>query len=238
MYRALVTTTIKNTGNNARKINWTGDGAVWVDAGKSLTVPYEVWSKADRKQRAGIIADCGNGSIELTINVVNKDNESISIPFDPSTGADNKPKVTVSPATKNMPIQNDSAEQLNTVKASTPDSKKAAQQFGATTDNPEESFDTTPEGVSKQGFSVDDSGDIKSTKTALNEPQEASNEEQEDADTDNNAKALFDAAVADKRWDDALQVLTDTFGADKVTFTTRTIMTIKDWETIREKYNL
>ena len=63
-------------------------------------------------------------------------------------------------------------------------------------------------------------------------------EKSAEAAVDDEVKASFAKAVEEKRWDDALQLLVGKFGSDKVTFTTRVIMSMKDWDAIVAKYKL
>lgn len=79
-----ISTLIINPCNTGRRINWTGEGAVWVDANSNVEVPYDVWSKADRKQRESIIADCRSKRVELLLRVVKADGQEIFIGYDPS----------------------------------------------------------------------------------------------------------------------------------------------------------
>lgn len=52
------------------------------------------------------------------------------------------------------------------------------------------------------------------------------------------AKELFTKYVAEKQWDSARNVMIDWAGADKITFSVKTIQSMKDWDAIVTKYNL
>lgn len=52
------------------------------------------------------------------------------------------------------------------------------------------------------------------------------------------AKELFTEYVAEKQWDSARNVMITWAGADKVTFSVKTIQSMKDWDAIVAKYNL
>lgn len=60
----------------------------------------------------------------------------------------------------------------------------------------------------------------------------------DEVESDNAIKAKFAVLVAERKWTEALDLLIEKFGKDKVTFTTRTIMTMKDYDAIVEKYAL
>lgn len=48
----------------------------------------------------------------------------------------------------------------------------------------------------------------------------------------------FDQLIAAKEWDAALLVFKELYGEDKITFTTRTLMRMKDFDAIAKKYKL
>lgn len=79
------------------------------------------------------------------------------------------------------------------------------------------------------GDAGNDAGDDKETGSDAGE---------NDGLTEAAAKELFTKYVAEKQWDSARNVMIDWAGADKVTFSVKTIQSMKDWDAIVAKYNL
>lgn len=77
------------------------------------------------------------------------------------------------------------------------------------------------------------------------EDSDADSESESDSKADGDAelpeaaaKELFTKYVAEKQWDSARNVMITWAGADKVTFSVKTIQSMKDWDAVVAKYNL
>lgn len=84
-----------------------------------------------------------------------------------------------------------------------------------------------------------DAGNDVGEDTGDDADKESGSEDGEDAELpEAAAKELFTKYVAEKQWDSARNVMIDWAGADKVTFSVKTIQSMKDWDAIVAKYNL
>lgn len=98
------------------------------------------------------------------------------------------------------------------------------------------------EEVDQEAAEQDSAGDAGSDAgeyTGDDADKEYGSEDGEDAELpEAAAKELFTKYVAEKQWDSARNVMIDWAGADKVTFSVKTIQSMKDWDAIVAKYNL
>ena len=84
-----------------------------------------------------------------------------------------------------------------------------------------------------------DAGNDAGEDTGDDADKESGSDDGEDDELpETDAKELFTKYVAEKQWDSARNVMIDWAGADKVTFSVKTIQSMKDWDAIVAKYNL
>lgn len=86
-----------------------------------------------------------------------------------------------------------------------------------------------------QGEAGNDAGEDKEDDA---DKESGSDDGEDDELPEAAAKELFTKYVAEKQWDSARNVMIDWAGADKVTFSVKTIQSMKDWDAIVAKYNL
>lgn len=86
-----------------------------------------------------------------------------------------------------------------------------------------------------QGEAGNDAGEDKEDDA---DKESGSDDGEDDELPEAAAKELFTKYVAEKQWDSARNVMIDWAGADKITFSVKTIQSMKDWDAIVAKYNL
>lgn len=89
--------------------------------------------------------------------------------------------------------------------------------------------------AAEQGEAGNDAGEDKEDDA---DNESGSDDGEDDELPEAAAKELFTKYVAEKQWDSARNVMIDWAGADKVTFSVKTIQSMKDWDAIVAKYNL
>lgn len=233
-----ISVTIKNLRPRPQTIRWTAKEPVYIAAGGSVTIPYEPWSCADQAQAQDILAATHNKSVAFVLHVAGPDGTVTDLNYDPSVilkaprpvaapapVEEKKEDVEVKPENRNAHVkiagENETAIGLGFKAEEVKAPETAVKKDSKKTDG----FDTTQ----PTGSGVVTTDVLE--KKAEDEPK--AEETPEDA-----IKAEFARFVDEKRWEDALQLLIGQFGADKVTFTTRVIMSMKDYDAIVTKYKL
>lgn len=268
MSQSPIYTVIKNNSNVDRTIRWTGEGPVWIGAGATVELPYEAWSKADRNKRVSLIADIQSGATSISLKVMQADGTYLSVPYAVSAIMGNAVKTAANVSVKSAVADDAEDDAKHNIKVKSGDAAAAAAHYGATKAVEDQEKGAHAEGAGFNGFQVDSDTQVKGTKQALEEAvkqeaeQKAESEEAEqdsagdagndagddkepgsdagenDGLTEAAAKELFTKYVAEKQWDSARNVMIDWAGADKITFSVKTIQSMKDWDAIVTKYNL
>lgn len=245
-----IETVIRNLCDVDKTIQWTGGGAIWIGKKASVTVPYDIWTAADRKQRESLMAACQQKAVCLTLRVMQADGNIIEIDYDPSVLMKPRAVVTPQPVKTAQFVQSmQQDDKMHTVNATSDTGASAAAHYGATKTAEDEGVGAHAEGANMSGFQKDTDTDITGTKQALEqqEADEQGNTDSQKEGTDDQQtndvsisviREKFNTLTANKQWEAALKLLLDVFGADKVTFTTRTLMSMKDFDAVAEKYNL
>lgn len=277
MNNSPIETVIRNLCDVDKTIQWTGGGSIWIGKKSSVTVPYDVWTAADRKQRESLMAACQQKSVCLTLRVLQANGKVVEIDYDPSIIM--KPRMVVAPQVykSNQFVQSmQEDDKMHTINATSGAGAAAATHYGATKTQEDEGVGAHAEGANLNGFQKDTDTDVEGTKQKLENAAANVNEDdgQENPDavrTDaagagaadagteqkqeeqapeeqapeegmavsiDSIRQKFNELVAEKQWESALELLVEFFGKDKVTFTTRTLMSLKDFDAIATKYNL
>ena len=233
-----ISVTIKNLRPRPQTIHWTAKDPVYLPAGGSVDIPYEPWSCADQAQAQDILAATHNKSVAFVLHVAGPDGTVTDLDYDPSVilkaprkaaapapvAEEKKDDTEIKPEKRDAHVkiagENETAKGLGfkaeAVKAPETAVKKDAKKTdGFETTKPEASGVVTTDVLEKKA-------DEKPAAEAAEDP----------------VKAEFAKFIDEKRWDDALQLLIGQFGAEKVTFTTRVIMAMKDYDAIVAKYKL
>lgn len=260
-----IETVIRNLCDVDKTIQWTGGGSIWIGKKASVTVPYDVWTAADRKQRESLMAACQQKSVCLTLRVMQADGKIVEIDYDPSVIMKPRAVVTPQPIKTAQFVQSmQQDDKMHTVNATSDTGTSAAAHYGATKTAADEGVGAHAEGANMNGFQKDTDTDVTGTKQALEQqesdeqnndddaPEEGSGEQNNDDSQEEGTgeeqqagdvsipviREEFNTLTANKQWEAALKLLLDVFGPDKVTFTTRTLMSMKDFDAVAEKYNL
>lgn len=267
MNNSPIETVIRNLCDVDKTIQWTGGGSIWIGKKSSVTVPYDVWTAADRKQRESLMAACQQKSVCLTLRVLQANGKVIEIDYDPSIIM--KPRMVVAPQVykSNQFVQGmQEDDKMHTINATSGAGAAAATHYGATKTQEDEGVGAHAEGANLNGFQKDTDTDVVGTKQKLENDAANNNEDdgqenpdavRPDKDADgteqkqeeqspeegmavsiDSIRQKFNELIAEKQWESALELLVEFFGKDKVTFTTRTLMSLKDFDAIATKYNL
>lgn len=78
-----IATIITNCTMNDRFVSWTGSNKTWLIAGKSVEVPFEVWSVGDKKQHDALIAELKAGLVSLAVRLLKPNGNYETVPFNP-----------------------------------------------------------------------------------------------------------------------------------------------------------
>lgn len=203
----LVSTIIKNTAHAGRTLTWTSKGAVWLDAGQSTVVDYDVWSNANRRQQECIIAECQRGSIELTLVVIDAFGKTFNITLDPSIILRPIPKVEV-PAEEPVEFPADPVE----APADAPVEEPAEAQEGAQVE-------------AQEGAQVD--AEEEEVAVVVEEPV-AEEPVKEEVLTRAEAEQQYTICVEAKDWEGAIKVLKAFARTEELPLSDKTLMAIKD----------
>ena len=228
---------VYNKVNTARNIKWLGKGQRWIAAKGSIEIDYEPWSCANIMQQKDLLSELKADWIELVLKVQQSDGDYIEIKYDPSGQLGDKTATDNTVKQANVKSNNVLAnpESTHIVVAQ---GNIAAKKLGFKSEPvaPPKSFDlTTKESV---GFNKIAAPQAENSSTTADiRDRFTKKADGENIDMAGIAK-VFDSLTAEKKWAEALQFLIDVFGEDKITFTTRTIMSLKTFEAVAKKYSL
>lgn len=245
-----ISVTIKELKGQARNLIWCARGHRWIGANSTVTLDYEPWSCADRKQRETIRAELGSKRISLTMHVLSADGRIIDIDYDPSliSGAAEPAAPAVSkPMAVAEPVKK---SEENRIIVGKNNAEAIGLGFKAEAVVPPTQGEEKPRDADV-GFTKLAATDAKGIVVGAVEadvetaviPADSPEVNPEAAppplvgDPLTHVRELFDKCVENKQWDEALEVLRAAFG-DLVTFSSRTIMAMKDYDAIVSKYSL
>lgn len=241
-----VYTTIKNNTPVGRTIRWSKT-PVWLPPSGTVDVPNEPWSIADRSQRTVMLASLRNGTVSLVLHLMQTDGSVVDVPYDPSAGVA-APAATPEHITAPQPpealtpkvVKQDESDHIVRVGSE----NVAAAGLGLKTEEvkPPASDHNIPKGdetFASQTVAADKAVVVKDElKKAAAAKEEAAAAPADEGKEEDPVRDEFNQMVADKRWEDALKLLVTTYGEDKVTFSVRSIMAIKDYDAVVVKYKL
>jgi|GEM_PF-5381290 len=265
MSKEVLFTEITNLKASARTVHWAAKGALWLGANAVVEVPYDVWTQASPAQRKSIVAETKSGLITLTINALQADGTYRSVDLVPhgevAAGAQKAPTKDSKPKDK-APTEPTTPEEMRTIVAAHGRAQQAAKHMGiasAPVKPTDGDFDPS-EALGKEGFhktavlpTVEPVEEpvvepveepvVEPVEEPVVEPKKKPKKTPKKTPKEEPVKELsieevFAKHVEARQWDEALQLLIDTYGEDKVTFTTRTIMSMKDFDAIAQKYEL
>lgn len=233
MEKTPIYTTIVNKSGHTVRIHWTGRGDLTLLPGADINIPYEPWSCCNRHHRASMLAVTANHSVEMTLNILQEDGTFLKVPYNPSLVnmlRQGEPTSTTPRKYFNVQEERKRREELEAKEES------SRRSFNITAGSKETSSLT-----SAMGFTAAPVEPPKPTDNApapKEEPKEEPVVEKDITEKLNDIRDKFADLVENKMWSEALDLLVGLFGQDKITFTSRTIMMIKDLDTIVAKYKL
>lgn len=248
-----VTVKITNNTGEAKTLQWLGRGQQWIAAKGSIVIDYEPFSCAERWQRENLLAALRAGNISLEISLLT-DSGVVTVPYNPAA-------MSGSPVAPQVGMQRDARAQevgnghyvmagggANTARrmgfgasAPAPDytqSMKAQENVGFVKSRP-----GMPQGA-VANFPTATTEEVKETlskQAADPEPAPVADEPRASGDAALDVDSLaaeFDALAEEHRWADALRLLIDHYGKEKINFGTRALMSLKTFKAVAEKYNL
>lgn len=227
-----ISVTIKNLRSKPQTIRWTAKDPVYLPADGSVDIPYEPWSCADPAQAQDILAATHNKSVALVLHVACQDGKVIDIDYDPSVILNITPKPSVKAQVEEKKEDTEVKPEKRDAHVRIAGTNETATGLGFKAEEVK-----APETAVKKDSKKTDGFDTTKPAASGIVTTDVLEKKAEDA-VEDPVKAEFAKAVDEKRWDDALQLLVGKFGADKVTFTTRVIMAMKDYDAIVAKYKL
>lgn len=237
-----ITVTIKDLTGTGRSLSWLAKGPQWLPANGEVTIDYEPWSCANNTQRISIVAELKWRRILLILHIKRAGGATTDIAYDPSCSSDPVAEATQAvsatakaesaktPEPADKPF--DGADHI--ILAGDRNMSEMSDMFTATIVKPKESVYVKEANIGFTDVPIENPGD----KAVVAETLDKVAEEEAPIEATPDRRAIFATYVAEKRWQDALQLLIDEFGEDKVTFSTRVIMSMKDWDAIVAKYKL
>lgn len=232
-----VYTTIKNNTPEGRTIRWSKT-PVWLPGGGSVDVPNEPWSIADRNQRTVMLASLRNGTVSLTLHLAQADGTVVDVPYDPSATVA-APAATPTHMTAPKPpapltpkvVKQDDNDHI--IRVGSDNVAAAGLNLKTEEVKPPASDHNIPKG--DKAFAATEVAADRGVVVQDEMKKLADTKAEKDSDP---VRDEFNALVAEKKWEDALALLVKTYGEDKVTFSVRSIMAIKDYDAVVAKYKL
>jgi len=209
-------TKITNLTDSAFTFYYTGKGAVWIGAHATVTVPYELWSAADWKQREGLAAAVLSKQVSLTLGVIQTDGSFKEFDYQPNLALGLKIPAEEVPVVRKADIKPAKYDEKDVTKpvgagdkiilASDKSSQKLAKDYGVDTNEP---------GVPVQKEIINGEAVDVSSQPPAEKTQNLSDK-----------WAEYSKAIEEKRWAEAADML-NAMGANPKA-TARGLMALKD----------
>jgi len=260
-----IATIIHNLLNNSRMVNWTAEKQTWLEANGTAEVPYEIWSAANKVQRESIKAEVTSGYVTLELRVMKPNGCQEIIPFSPVGDLSVAPVQTtqiVQAKVEEAP-KKDEAQEKNykvlgnhVVVANSKGMDELSGKFGMKSqivDQPGvvEVGEDMKDVVKWSDGMIEEKGGRGFNKKAEAEEQEEapaeepaeetaeeSAEEQEEEKTEEAVEKEVNELLSAKKYEEALEVLTDWFGKNQVTFKAAALRYTKTFEAVVKKFKL
>ena len=263
-----IATIIHNQLNNSRMVNWTAEKQTWLEANGTAEVPYEVWSAANKVQRESIKAEVTSGYVTLELRVMKPNGCQEIIPFSPVGDLNVAPVQTtqviqakVGEAQKKEETQEKNYKVLGNrvVVANSKGMDELSGKFGMKSqivDQPGvvEVGEDLKDIVKMSNGIIEDRGGRGFNKKAdeekaeepvseaaeepVEEPAEEPAEEEVEEKTEEAVEEEVNELLSAKKYEEALEVLTDWFGEDQVTFKAAALRYTKTFEAVVKKFKL
>ena len=249
-----ISVTIKNFTKSGRTLYWLGKEPKWIDSGASITIDYEPWSCVTDAQRESMLTELSRKMIAFTMHVINKDGGYVNVDYDPSVLC-KKPAITVQvpvqPAVEKPSEFDVKYDNKTHIVVAGGEGRDQAKYLGFKSEpvtppnrgnnvDPKTGFRTDIVDTDANSRTVVTTDVLKKSAVEAEGLVEAPVEEAEPEEQphEHTVADLFNELTAEKKWNEALQVLINEFGKDKITFTTRALMSLKTWDAVVAKYKL
>lgn len=248
-----IVTIIHNNTDNSRSANWTAKGATWLPAKGTVEVPYEIWSAADEGQKVAIAAEIKNGWINLELRVLKPNGCQEIIPYSTIGDVGTAPVATAEVLTKKEAPKAEEQDKNykvldnHVVVANSKGMDELAGKFGMKAqivDQPgvvEVGSDMKDVVQWSDGVIEERGGhgfDKKAEEEKAEEPVEAAAEDDSDEMTEEETKEKVNELLSAKKYEEALEVLTNFFGEEQITFKATALRYTKTWDAVVKKWNL
>ena len=245
--------TVKNNLSAPRNLAWLARGPKWLPGNGTVQVDYEPWSAGNDAQRKLLIAELNNKWITLSISLLRADGSYAQTDYNPAGEKKAAPQSSLT--RQALPVQEDAgalAKDGRTHVVIAGGNKNIAARMGFKADSaaPEavqQLAAQTGVGFQAQSAGPAPAGSLTTAEIRANIEQSKEAAETEEyqpvdvMDIEDSGSSLvkqFDALTAEHKWAEALKLLIDTYGEEKVTFNTRAIMALKTFAAVRQKYDL
>lgn len=253
MFESPIQTVITNNRPVCRKLAWAADkGGLYIGASSSITVNYDVWTRANRNQRLCILSECRSGSTSLKIRVLGINGSWTEIQMCPENITQNRTETKqVVPAEKpaEPPAGIRRTGSIQVTRAIRKDEPEPEPEKNAA-DIPDKNFNKLAgassgimEGIGARRISFADApvpADPieKETPRAEEAAEVAETVAESDAvaEAGVNKEEEIEALLAARKWDEALKALSELY--PEAGFTRRSIMSLRKLDAIKHKYSL
>ena len=234
-----IATIIHNLLNNSRMVNWTAEKQTWLEANGTAEVPYEIWSAANKVQRDAIKAEVTSGFVKLELRVLKPNGCQEIIPYSPVGDLNVAPVQTtqviqakVEEAQKKEETQEKNYKGLGNrvVVANSKGMDELAGKFGM------KSQIVDQPGVVEVGEDLKDI--VKMSNGIIENRGGRGFNKKADEETEEAVEEEVNELLSAKKYEEALEVLTDWFGEDQVTFKAAALRYTKTFEAVVKKFKL
>lgn len=259
MFESPIQTVITNNRPVCRKLAWAADkGGLYIGASSSITVNYDVWTRANRNQRLCILSECRSGSTSLRIRVLGVDGAWTEIQMCPENITRNSTETKqVVPAEKpaEPPAGIRRTGSIQVTRAIRKDEPETEPEKNVA-DIPDKNFNKLAgassgimEGIGARRISFADApvpadpvekeaprAEEASEAAEVAEAAETVAESNDAAEAGVNKEEEIEALLAARQWDEALKALSELY--PEAGFTRRSIMSLRKLVAIKHKYSL
>lgn len=263
-----IATIITNCTMNDRFVSWTGSNKTWLLAGKSVEVPFEVWSVGDKKQHDALIAELKAGLVSLSVRLLKPNGNYETIPFNPIATALPQAPVQLPPQqveAKESPTASKTEETIHSnnhiVQAGDKEMSEIAKHFHLKAETIKQP------GVAEVGEDIKDTvvfsnkalqenhiqeeapaetldkqAEVQEPERIQNlfdgDPEDVEDEAAEQGLTYEEFETKIDELLSAKNYEEAHKLLVGRYGEDKITFKASALRYTKTFEAVVKKYKL
>lgn len=232
--------TITNLTSKNLTVRWLSRGAKCIAPKASVDVDYEPWSCLDTIRRNAMRESLRIGEVSLCMHIMSIGGVQYDVdynPFSTGPGVLNPEAAPVALAEVKAPEKavevKEDAKGFDDGSHTITTGTAHASGLGFDSETVKKPVQTAHK-EANTGFNVGSAGmsGVKVANENATYLAETKIEKKAAVKTEDTYRSEFNALVEQKKWNEALELLIEEFGEDKVTFSARTIMTIKDYDEI------